>query len=170
MTVRNQLPIWLGVALGYALFAAPAAWAQGATLRPIPAAECQQLAAQVSQATGIRATASEDDFTDLADGADGRSCHISGSASGLGIASPAELMAKAASPFATYRDEPSRAADGPNGSEKGYVSGSRVATIEAHWEPGPGTNCSEKEPLSSCNISPQQKTWNVVVDVVEKGR
>jgi hypothetical protein len=171
MTPQAHHSIRLGIALGCALFGVSAAKAQqGAALRPIPAAECQQLAAQVQQATGIRTTASEDDFTDVSDGVDGRSCHIAGNAGGQSFASPAELMVKAASPFAGYRDEPSRASDGSSASEKGFVNGSRIATVEVHWEPGPGATCSEKEPLSSCNISPQQKMWNVVIDVVEKGR
>jgi len=165
----TNLPIWPGAVLGGALLAAASAQAQqGATLRPIPAAECQQLAAQTQQATGIRTTASEDDFTDLADGADGRSCHISGSATDQAIATPGELIAKVGTIFAGWRNDLSRDADGPNGGEKGYVNGSRIATVEANWEPGPGVTCSDKEPLSSCKIAPQQKQWNIVIDVVEK--
>ena len=165
----TSLPIWPGLILGGALFAAASAQAQqGASLRPIPAAECQQLAAQTQQATGIRTTASEDDFADLTDGADGRSCHIAGSATGQAIVTPGELIAKVGTIFAGWRNDPSRDADGPNGGEKGYVNGSRIATVEANWEPGPGVTCSDKEPLSSCKITPQQKQWNVVIDVVEK--
>jgi hypothetical protein len=169
MAMRRQSFGWLVPTVAAVLLSAASAHAQvGMTLKPIPAAECQKLAAQAQEATGIKATAAEDDFTDLTSGVDGRSCHISGSASDLAIAAPAELMEKAAKPFAGWKSEATRSADGPNGGEKGYVMGNRIATIQVNWEPGPGVVCSDKLPLSSCTITPQQKLWNVVIDVVEQ--
>jgi len=155
-----------GVALG--LGAISAACAQEDTLQPIPAAECQKFATQTQDAVGFAMTASEDDFTDLTDGSDGRSCHISGSASDRTYAGPAELIAKIAKVFGDWHDDPVRAADGPDGAEQGLVSGTRIATIQVSWEPGPGVACSDKEPLSACKILPQQKLWNAIVDIVVK--
>jgi hypothetical protein len=154
-----------GVVLG---LGAGAAWAQDDALRPIPAPECQKFATQTQDAMGFAMTASEDDFTDLTDGSDGRSCHISGSASDQTYAGPADLVAKLAKVFGDWRDDPARAADGPDGAEKGLVHGDRVATIQVSWEPGPGVVCSDKEPLSSCKILPQQKLWTAIVDIVVK--
>ena len=146
-----------------------AARAQDVTLRPIPAAECQQFASQLQGVLGFQMAASEDDFTDLTDGSDGRSCHISGSASDQAFAAPGDLATKMSKVFSNWRDEPARAASGPGGSEVGLVSGNRIATIQVSWEPGPGVSCSDKEPLSACRILPQQKLWNAVVDIVVKG-
>ena len=168
MAMPRCFPIWLPAAVAIALLSSPIQAQVGTTLKPIPAAECQKLSAQMQTATGFKATASEDDFTDITSGVDGRSCHISGSASNLAIADPAELMAKAAQPFADWKSEAARDDNGPNGSEKGYVSGNRIATIQVNWEPGPGVSCSDKQPLSACKITPQQKMWTVVIDVVEQ--
>jgi hypothetical protein len=155
-----------GLALGLGWVAG--ADAQGVTLQPIPAVECQTFAVQVQNAIGFAAKASEDDFTDLTDGSEGRSCHISASASDQAFSSPSDLIAKTAKVFADWTDDPNRAADGPSGAEKGYVKGSRIATVDVSWEPGPGVACSDKEPLSACKILPQQKLWSVTVDIVEK--
>jgi hypothetical protein len=154
-------------------FALSAGWvagadAQGAALHPIPAAECQSFAVQVQNAVGMAAKASEDDFTDLADRSEGRSCHISASASGQAIVAPDELIAKLAPLFAGWTDDPARGDTGPAGVEKGYVKGNRIATADVGWEPGPGASCSDKQPLSACNITPQQKLWAVTIDIVEK--
>jgi hypothetical protein len=159
------------IVLGWGLWlcAVGAAQAQEATLRPIPAPECQKFATQLQAALGFTMTAGEDDFTDLTDGSDGRSCHISGSASDQTYAAPADLARKMAAAFSDWKQDPARAADAPSGTEMGLVSGSRIATIEVNWEPGPGAICSDKEPLSACKILPQQKLWNTVVDIVEKG-
>ena len=156
----------VGIALGFA--SVGPVYAQDATLQPIPAAECQKFAVQTQAAVGFPMNAGEDDFTDLTDGSEGRSCHISGSASDQTYAGPADLIAKIAKVFGDWRDDPARAADGPGGAEKGLVSGDRIATIEVSWEPGPGITCSDKEPLSACKILPQQKLWNAVVDIVVK--
>lgn len=168
MAMRRCFQVWGPATVAIALLSSPTNAQVGTTLKPIPAAECQKLAAQTQAATGFKAAASEDDFTDITNNVDGRSCHISGSASDLAIAGPAELMAKAATPFAGWKSEAARDADGPNGSEKGYVSGNRIATIQVNWEPGPGAVCSDKQPLSACKITPQQKLWTIVIDVVEQ--
>ena len=159
-------------AVGLALIcgAGVPARAQDAELKPIPPAECQKFADQVKGAAGFAMTAAEDDFlTDLADGSDGRSCHISGSAADQTYADPAALMAKIAKVFAEWKNDPARAAGGPDGAEAGLTNGDRLATIQVSWEPGPGISCSDKEPLSACHMLPQQKLWNVVVDIVVKG-
>lgn len=163
---------WRGVCsiafmLGFA--GMPTARGQDA-LQPIPAAECQQFALQLKNAVGFAMAASEDDFTDLTDGSDGRSCHIAGSASDQSYAGPDDLMAKLGTVFAGWREEPARAAAGPGGAEKGVVSGNRIATLQVSWEPGPGITCSDKEPLSACKILPQQKLWNAAVDIVVKAK
>jgi hypothetical protein len=147
---------------------AGAAQAQQQTLRPIPAAECQSLAAQIQTAAGFAMKAGEDDFTDLVSGADGRSCHIAGSASGQTISTPAELIAKIAAVFGSWQPDPSRSDDGPSGAIKGYVSGNRIAEVDVSWEPGPGVTCSDKQSLTTCNVAPQQKLWNVMIDIVQK--
>jgi hypothetical protein len=159
--------------LGIAALAAGACWIDAAhaqnAFHPIPAAECQTFAGQVQAAVGFAAKTSEDDFTDLADRSEGRSCHISASASGQAFTAPADLMTKAAPVFAAWQNDPARADSGPAEIEKGFVSGNRIATIDVSWEPGPGVTCSDTQPLSACNIQPQQKLWTVTVDIVEKG-
>jgi len=159
----------IGIAAGLALgFAGGAARAQGTALQPIPTAECQQFAGQIQAAVGFAMSTSEGDFTDLTDNSDGRSCHIQGSTSGQAYAAPSELAAKIATVFANWREDPARAADGPDGTEKGLTSGNRIATIEVSWEPGPGVTCSDKQPLSACKILPQQKLWTAMIDIVVK--
>lgn len=170
MSMRCIVGVALAAGIGaVGVGAAGTARAQSAALRPIPAAECQNFTAQTKAATGFAMAASEDDFTDLTDGSDGRSCHIQGSASDQAYAVPTELADKIATVFAGWRDDPARTADGPGGIEKGLVNGNRIATIQVSWEPGPGAVCSDKEPLSACKISPQQKLWTAIVDIVVKG-
>jgi hypothetical protein len=161
--------IAIGAIAGLGFFGIGTASAQEGSLRPLPAAECQQFATQTQAATGFPMRAGEDDFTDLTDGSEGRACHIQGSASGQAYAAPADLMAKIGKVFPDWRSDANRDADGPGGSEKGYVNGNRIATIQVSWEPGPGVSCSDKEPLSACNILPQQKLWTAIVDIVVKG-
>jgi hypothetical protein len=178
MAMRNRLALWIcfgWICFGWiwfgaagALLAASSASAQEATLQPIPVAECQKFASQAQAVVGFAMKASEDDFTDLTDGSDGRSCHIAGSASDQAFASPTDLMTKIAKVFGDWRDDPARAAEGTDGAEKGYVNGNRIATIQVSWEPGPGVTCSDKQPLSACKILPQQKLWSAMVDIVVK--
>jgi hypothetical protein len=169
MTGRGAIHVMVVAGLALGLLGMGTANAQDAALTPISAAECQQFATQTQAAVGFSMKADEDDFTDLTDGSDGRSCHIQGSASDQTYAAPADLVAKIAKVFGGWKDDPARAAEGPGGEEKGLVSGNRIATIEVSWEPGPGANCSDKEPLSACKIQPQQKLWTAIVDIVVKG-
>lgn len=169
MVLRRGSGIGIAAGLALAFSAVRPAAAQGTALQPIPAAECQQFAGQIQGATGFAMKAGEDDFTDLADGSDGRSCHISGSAAGQSYAAPGELADKIAKVFGDWREDPARSAAGADGTEKGLINGNRLATIQVSWEPGPGVSCSDKAPLSACSVPQQQKLWNAVVDIVVKG-
>jgi hypothetical protein len=170
MAMRCRLGIWIAAVLVVGAFGSVASRAQEGTLQPIPAAECQQFAAQTQAAVGFAMKAEEDDFTDLTDGSDGRSCHISGTAADQTYPGPAELIAKIAAVFGDWRADPARDAAGADGAEKGLVNGNRIATIQVSWEPGPGVTCSDKQPLSACKVLPQQKLWSAIVDIVVKPR
>ena len=169
MAMRYRLPTHAATMFALLLCGGSGAFAQEApALHPIPTTECQKFAGQIQDVAGFAMTASEDDFTDLSDGSEGRSCHITGSASDQTFAAPAELVARIAKVFADWRDDPARAAEGPDGAEKGFVGGNRIADVDVSWEPGPGVICSDKQPLATCKILPQQKLWNAVIDIAVK--
>ena len=168
MAMRCRLGMGLAMALGAGLLGSAGTRAQGVALQPIPAAECQQFAAQTQGAIGFAMKAGEDDFTDLTDGSDGRSCHIAGSAADQTYGSADDLIAKIATVFGGWRADPARDAAGADGAEKGLVNGNRIATIQVSWEPGPGVTCSDTQPLSACKILPQQKLWTAMIDIVVK--
>lgn len=161
---------WVGIvaAIGFGILAIAPAAAQEGAMKPIPADECQKFATQLQDAVGIPMKASEDDFSDINDSTDGRSCHITGSASGKSFANPDDAMAAMAKVFGDWREDPERADSGPDGADDGYTKGNRLAVLEISWEPGPGVTCSDKEPLSACKITPQQRLWTAMADIVEK--
>src|SRR5580658_2680062 len=74
MAFRHSIPIC--AAFGLAIVLAGGSGAEAQTLHPIPAAECQQLAAKAQAAIGIPMRAGEDDFSDVVGRAEGRACHI----------------------------------------------------------------------------------------------
>jgi hypothetical protein len=168
MALHRAFFVSIAAGLALCLGGVSTAQAQEDALKPIPAAECQKFAGQAQEALGFPMKAGEDDFTDLTDGSDGRACHISGSASDQTYGAPSEPAAKLAKLFGDWKTDPARDADGPDGAEKGYVSGNRIATIQVNWEPGPGVVCSDKQPLSACKILPQQKLWSAMIDIAEK--
>ncbi|HTZ37703.1 MAG TPA: hypothetical protein VMB84_16855 [Stellaceae bacterium] len=167
MTLLDRIDCWRAAGLALLAASSPAA-AQGVALQPIPTAECETFASRLQSAVGFQMKASEDDFTDIADGSEGRSCHIAGSAADQVFAAPGDLLAKIGGVFGDWRSDPARDADGPDGAEKGLVNGDRIATVQVSWEPGPGVVCSDKQPLSACKILPQQKLWTAIVDIVVK--
>jgi hypothetical protein len=165
MLQRLLIRFVAGLAFGFGCWIAAA---DAQTLRPIPPVDCQNFAVQVQNTIGFAAKAEEDDFTDLTDRSEGRSCHISASASNQPYAGPADLMTKLATVFGGWQDDPARAESGPAEADKGFVNGSRIAAVEVSWEPGPSATCSDKQPLSACNITAQQKLWSITIDIVEK--
>lgn len=168
--MSSRKDCWVGIvtAVGLGILAIAPAAAQQDTMKPIPADECQQFATQLQGALGIPLKASEDDFSDINDGADGRSCHITGSASNKAFDNPGDAMAAMAKVFGGWLEDPERADSGPDGADDGYTKGNRLAVLGISWEPGPGVTCSDKESLSDCKISPQQRLWTAMVDIVEK--
>ena len=159
---------WIGIAAGIwlGIAATAPAWAEDDVLKPIPAEECQKFAVQLQDATGIPMKAGEDDFSDINNGDDGRSCHIAGSASDKTFDNPDDVMTMIGKVFAEWHEDPDRADSGPDGADDGYTSGNRLAVVGVSWEPGPGVTCSDKEPLASCKITPQQKLWTATADIM----
>jgi hypothetical protein len=162
LSIAIAAGFWLGI-----LGTAPV-YADDDTLKPIPAADCQKFATQLQDAIGIPMKANEDDFSDINTGADGRSCHIQGSASDKTFVSPDEVMGKMAKAFGDWHEDPERADSGPDGADDGFTSGNRIAVLGVSWEPVPGVTCSDKEPLSACKITPQQRLWTATADIVEQ--
>jgi hypothetical protein len=158
----------IGIAMGISAvtMASGPAWADDDPLKPVPAAECQSFASQLQDATGIPMKADEDDFSDINTGDDGRSCHIVGTASGKTFANPDEVMEKISHVFGEWHEDPERADSGPDGADDGYTKDNRLAVVGVSWEPGAGITCSEKEPLSACKMTPQQKLWTAMIDIV----
>ena len=169
MSLRWGCRIGIAASIGFGICgAAPAHAQEGDALKPIPAEECQKLATRLQDAIGIPMKADEDDFSDINTGDDGRSCHITGTASDKTFANPDEVMGKMTKLFDGWLDDPERADSGPDGADKGLTKGNRLAVLGVSWEPGPAVNCSDKEPLSACKILPQQRLWTATADIVEK--
>jgi hypothetical protein len=164
----------IGIAAGIAAAAVAlicgvhAASAQEDTLKPIPVDECQKFAARLQESVGIPMKAEEDDFSDINTREDGRSCHITGSASNKTFANPDDVMALMAKPFGDWKEDEERADSGPGGADKGFLNGNRLAVLDVSWEPAPGVTCSDKEPLSECKVTPQQRLWTAIIDIVQK--
>ncbi len=147
--------------------------AGAATLEPPSAEVCNGMAQAMMQAlgTGIEVTQAKDPvpFTDPASMATGTACRATATGTGEQFKSP-DAPVNAITKVLTgggWTEDPKLAAGGPTGFGTGYRSGDIVCLANAIWMPDASANCAKDQPISACNVTPQQQLYTVTLDCAQ---
>ncbi|MBN2115711.1 MAG: hypothetical protein JW730_04030 [Anaerolineales bacterium] len=143
--------------------------ALGAMYEPIPASLCQDLQATASQALGVEfLSQTPAPFLDIFAGEAGQGCHIGASGNGTQFDNPYEVMTALFNSVGLgWTQQPRYQADGPTGSVTGLTRDMALMLISAGWEPAPGVQCPADQPISNCNLTPEQKIYTIDINVAQ---
>ena len=139
------------------------------TLQPLAAASCAALAETVGHRLGVRATTDEAPFLDPFNGKSGTSCRITATGNGTVFKAPSttadqlrELLEGQG-----WQEDSQYVADGPTGTATAYRQGNRFCLVSVVWEPAKEANCPEDQPISECQLTPEQKLYTVSLECLE---
>ena len=127
-----------------------------------PDAVCQQIQGQAAGALGMAFTLEKAGF-DTINGQTGAGCLMKATGTGANFKSTGETMLALTKAMGDAIPDPSQAADGPVGSTQGLWRGNTLIMLNVFWEPAPGTNCPVDQPITNCNLTPEQKLYTVLV-------
>jgi hypothetical protein len=135
----------------------------------IPDTLCQELGSMASQALGLDfSVQTRAPFFDAVGGEAGQGCSLRAGGTGAQFNSPQEVVNSLVNSVgAGWNPQPLYQADGPTGSETGVSRDMALMLISANWQPAMGIVCPADQPISDCNLAPDQIVYTIKVDIAQ---
>lgn len=160
-TTPTPLPLPTGV---------PVPTATAGAYEPLPAAECTALQEDVSAVLGVPLEQTTAPFVDYIAGEGGTCCQLV--ATGTGATLGTELAVTSNLQFLLEDQgwivDMQYAAGGPTGSAFGMRQDERLALVSVMWTPSADANCPDDQPISACNLTPEQMLFTIIVQAAQK--
>jgi len=67
-----------------------------------------------------------------------------------------------------FTEQPAYQADGPTGTATAATRDMALALIRAEWVPAPEVQCPSDQPISECDLKPEQKLYTVQIQAAMK--
>jgi len=139
----------------------------GATIQPFIMEVCNDLAQAMSHTLGdLVPVQSEAPLEDFITGAKGTGCQATVMGSGAQIESPDAVVKSLGSLLAEqgWTEDAILASGGPTGSGAGYRKGEQLCYAAALWKPDDSANCPQDQPISDCDLTPEQQIYTVTLN------
>jgi hypothetical protein len=135
----------------------------------IPDTLCQELGSMASQALGVDfSVQTRAPFFDAVGGEAGQGCSLRAGGTGAKFTNPQDVVASLVNSVgAGWNPQPLYQADGPTGSMTGVSRDMGLMLISATWQPAMGVQCPADQPISNCNLAPDQIAYTIKVDIAQ---
>ncbi len=143
--------------------------ALGAMYDLIPDTLCQDLGGIASEALNVNFNVeTRAPFFDQIGGEAGQGCRLSASGNGAMFASPWDVVDTLSNSVGLgWNRIPTYAADGPTGTAVGLSRDMGLMLITAGWQPDMGVECPTDQPITACNLAPEQMIYSIKVDIAQ---
>ncbi|MBN2385390.1 MAG: hypothetical protein JXB85_00090 [Anaerolineales bacterium] len=137
----------------------------GPRFTPLTADNCRVRAELVSAALGVEvAVVTDAPFTDPLSGDSGSACQITAEGSGLSVAQFWAAAQQLQEKFDFDWDpDPAYAASGPTGASGAFRKWNALCLWEASWQPVPQAECPADQPITVCELTPEQVLYHFLV-------
>jgi hypothetical protein len=142
--------------------------AQKVVYVPLPEDQCAAMFAMLQQVISIPVVLETVAFADPQTGDIGTSCRIHGIGNGNNFNNYMDPYNAIKAQLVPLGWVESSGGGGPTGTMGGFVSGNTVAVVFVGWSPSPDANCPKDQPIASCNLTPEQKLYEITVDFAQK--
>jgi len=141
----------------------------GHIYEPVPLALCQSLQEIAAQTLATAFTLEPNTpFTDPMSGETGLGCTLTAVGSGVDFSTPYQVKDDLVQAFVGWTEQPAYQAGGPTGEATGLTRDTALMLIFVDWKPAPEVNCPSDQPISSCDLKPEQKLYTVQIQVAQK--
>jgi len=136
---------------------------------PVTPAVCQTLQ-EIANQTLVTTFTMESDipFTDSLSGETGLGCSLITTGTGVNFSDPDKVITNLVSAFIGWTEQPAYQADGPTGAATAMTRDMGLMLIRAEWMPAPEVECPSDQPISACDIKPEQKLYTIQIQVAQK--
>jgi putative hemolysin len=111
-------------------------------------------------------TVTEEPLSDPTTGASGTGCQSTITGTGADFASPSAVVGVLGGMLEEqgWTEDPMLQADGPTGTSKGYRKDNQICLAGAIWFPAESANCPQDQPISTCQVTPEQQLYSVTLN------
>jgi putative hemolysin len=135
---------------------------------PLPADACATLQTDAETALGVAFTLSEAPFFDYVSQEGGMGCQLTATGTGADFTDPMAVVDALKAAFVGWEENMQYAAGGPTGMGIGMTRDAALLLILAEWKPDPAANCPADQPISACELTPEQQLYTVTVQAAMK--
>lgn len=135
---------------------------------PLAEDECQSVEEAVEAALGLTTEHAPATFYDGRNDLGGNGCRIFFVESGTPFTDSAEVFEKIAAALPDWQENPDYQASGSTGVATGLVRGDALMLVSVLWEPTSDAHCPNDEPISNCELSPEQKVFVIQLDAAQR--
>lgn len=136
---------------------------------PLSADVCQMLQETASQALSLDFNLEESaPFEDVLAGESGQGCRLTASGDGTQFADLQTVMdTLMGSVGAGWDEQVAYQADGPTGTSRALARDMALMILAVNWTPAEGVACPNDQPISACELTPDQKNYTFAIDVAQ---
>jgi hypothetical protein len=130
---------------------------------------CDDLANFMAYKLGVEVAAAEASFQDYT-GKTGTGCQATATGTGLDFESFAVVADNLKGMLETrgWQEDSMYAADGPTGTAIGFRKGDGLCLLNVGWEPSGDANCPQDQPISACQLAPEQQLYTIVLNCAQE--
>ena len=143
--------------------------ALGAMYEPIPDTLCQDLGAAASEALNVDfSIETRAPFFETIGGEAGQGCRLRTAGNGTMFSNPWDVVDTLSNSVGLgWNRIPTYAADGPTGTMIALSRDMGLMLITAGWQPDMGVECPSDQPITACNLAPEQKIYTIKVNIAQ---
>jgi hypothetical protein len=114
----------------------------------------------------VEVTQSDAPLSDPGSGASGTGCQATVTGTGEQFQSPDAVVNALGGMLEDqgWTNDPMLAAGGPTGIGAGYRKGDEICMADAQWWPDASANCPKDQPVSTCQVTPEQQVYTVTLN------
>jgi hypothetical protein len=138
------------------------------TYVPVSTEECEALRKSVSDALKVDATTETAGFRDYASDVNGQGCLVTLRGPGTLFPGGFVQVAQQLRPLLEgqgWRYDQAYAADSPTGTLFGLRRNMELVLVDVGWLASAGVNCPKDQPISACDIKPEQQMYTIMLNV-----
>jgi hypothetical protein len=139
----------------------------GAAIQPLTVEVCNGQAQAMSHfLDDLIPTQWDEPLQDPVKNLEGMGCQATITGTGAQFQSPGDVVQTLGSMLEDqgWTEDAMLAADGPTGTSRGYRKGDQLCLAAAMWEPDAAANCPQDQPISSCEVTPEQQLYTVTLN------
>lgn len=135
--------------------------------QPLPMAECAKIRQEMKNVLKVPVMATSSAFTDVNIAEKGTGCLLSAKGNGQNFQSlnqvvkDVELMLTQQG----WKPDNNYVADGPTGKQRAFRKDNNLALFTVDWNPSEDAKCRDNQPISACNVSPEQMMYEVYLNM-----